>query len=334
MKIQMSILVIALITLISACQKSEQNGGKTNETAATSSTSNLKTPLLEKRNPASYNSAKVMGENSEQPNNTASVAITDYTKPVDQSEFVRSASINASVTDALKTAMEIEDIAIAMNGYVAVSNLETTHKILENSRTDMDSITTFKELNSNCKVTIKIPNYYFDATLSQITNGLENISKRNITANDVRIAQLSNELNKNIAKKNIEQLEKIIEQSKDPIENKIEAEKKWVQMQREKNSYIIANEGLKNQIEYSQIQLDINQLPSIVYHKSYSPLPIPSYHEPFYVSITKAIKQGYYAFEKLLVFLIGKWHIWILFIGIVLLLKKYIPYMLKHKLLD
>lgn len=243
-------------------------------------------------------------------------------------KFIRTADLRFKVKSVVKSTYDIEDITARVGGFVTSSNLISDEYSKETKEISLDSsviITRFVVTNS---ITIRVPNTKLDTTLKQISRNIVYLNSRVIKADDVALQLLSNSLTINRSTKNEKRLKEAIENRGQKLNETTSAEELLLNKQEQADNARISNLSLKDQINFSTINLTIYQNEGVIYEKIASEKNTSQYKPSFGFRILDSLMNGWVIFEEIVIFLFNLWGLVLL--GVILFLG-YKLYVIKFK---
>lgn len=172
-------------------------------------------------------------------------------------KFIRTAELKFKVKSVIKSTYDIEDITARIGGFVTYTNLTSDAYSTETKEISLDSsviVTRFIVTNS---IIIRVPNTKLDTTLKQISRNIVYLDSRVIKADDVALQLLSNNLTIRRSDKNEVRLKNAIDNRGKKLTETTSAEELLLNKQEQADNARIANLSLKDQINFSTINLTI-----------------------------------------------------------------------------
>jgi len=231
-------------------------------------------------------------------------------------KFIRTAELKFKVKSVINATYEIEDIAIRQGGFVTFTNL--TSNIENNTTTAISADSTLETTYftvSNTMI-IRVPNTKLDSCLKEIAKLIDFLDFRIIKAEDVALQLLSN----NLTQKRTAIIEKRLINAIDKRGKKLlettTAEETLINKQEQADNAKIANLSLRDQMNFSTINLSLYQKQTIKREVILNDKNIAAYEPSFWSKIVGALKAGWSILAALVVFIAQLWGL-ILF-GIIL----------------
>ncbi|NTW33021.1 MAG: DUF4349 domain-containing protein [Bacteroidetes bacterium] len=241
-------------------------------------------------------------------------------------KFIRTADLKFKVKNVIKSTYNIEDIAIKHGGFVTYTNLSSNIGNVRTSAVSADSsleTTYYTVINS---ITIRVPNVKLDTTLKDISKLIVFLDYRTIKANDVAFQILANNLTQKRIAGNQNRIVNAIVNKRSRLNETAAAEDALLNKQEQADNAKISNLTLKDQIQFSTINLFLYQRESIVREVISNNKNIKAYEPGFGKSMLESLIFGWDIFAALILFIIRLWAIIlfgiIAFFAIKILVKK------------
>lgn len=237
---------------------------------------------------------------------TSSSAAIETNKDLKR-KFIRTAELKFKVKSVTKSTYDIETITNRHGGFVTYSNLSSKIDNVTNTAISADSsleTTYYTVTNSSI---LRVPNTKLDTTLKEISNYVDYLDYRIIKADDVALQLLSNNLMQKRASKNEARLTKAIEQSRSNLSQRVTAEEVLQSNQANVDDASISNLSLKDQIDFSTIQLSIYQQQTVNRELISNHINIEAYEPGFGTKLLGALRSGWNIIESLIILLSKLW---------------------------
>ena len=245
-------------------------------------------------------------------------------------KFVRTADLKFKVKSVIKSTYDIEEITARSGGFVTYTNLTSDALSTETNEISLDSsviVTRFIVKNS---IIIRVPNTKLDTTLKQISRNIVYLDCRVIKADDVALQLLSNNLTIRRSDKNEARLKNAIDNRGKKLNETTSAEELLLNKQEQADNARIANLALKDQINFSTINLDIYQNQGVNYEKIARDKNSKEYEPSFGYRVLDSLSYGWSIFENIIVFILNLWGLFLVG-GLVLLGFKLYEVKFKNK---
>jgi len=236
-------------------------------------------------------------------------------------KFIRTADLKFKVKSVIKSTYNIEDLTARQGGFVTYTNLSSNIDEHESERISRDSLLVTTRFTVTNTITLRVPNTRLDSTLKEIAKNIDFLDYRIIKADDVALQLLSNNLTINRSSKNETRLTKAITTHGKKLKETTEAEEVVLNKQEQADQARISNLSLRDQLNFSTINLIIYQ-PQTIKHELISNDERKKEYEPgLGTKIVDALLNGWDILEAALVFIINLWGL-ILIGGVVFLTYK------------
>lgn len=222
-------------------------------------------------------------------------------------KFIRTAELKFKVKSVIKSTYDIEDITTRLGGFVTYTNL--TSDILSKDTKEISSdssviVTHFVVTNS---IIIRVPNTKLDTTLKQIARNIVYLDSRVIKADDVSLQLLSNNLTIERSDKHEARLKNAIDNRGKKLNETTSAEELLLNKQEQADNARISNLSLKDQMNFSTINLTIYQNKEVTYEKIANEKNPKQYEPSFGFRILDALSFGWFILENIIVYLLNLW---------------------------
>ena len=238
-------------------------------------------------------------------------------------KFVRTAELKFKVNSVIKSTYDIENITNNQGGFVTYTNLTSNINNVTTIPISADSsleTTTYVVTNT---ITIRVPNTKLDTTLKEIARNIEYLDYRIIKAEDVALLILSNNLAQKRAGKNTERLTNAIDNRGRKLSETTAAEEVLLNKQEQADNAKISNLTLKDQVNFSTINISIYQRQTIKRELISNDKNITAYEPGFGSKLFESLKYGWEIVEGIIIFLTKIWGLFLFAVVVYLLYKKY-----------
>jgi hypothetical protein len=246
-------------------------------------------------------------------------------------KFIRKADIKCRVKNVITSTYNIEDIIAKQGGFVTLTNLKT--QIDETSEITLSSDSNL--INTKYTIvnhmTLRVPNIKLDTTLKEIAKNIDFLDFRTITAEDVALQLLQNNMTQSRIEKNEKRLINAIDSRGKKLEETTSAEELIINKKEQADNTKIENLSLHDQINFSTISLELYQRSAIKHEVVASEKNIQSYEPNLFLKLWESIKDGWRWIENIIVFFVRFWAIVLIGLGTIMLYRKY-GHLLKNKL--
>ena len=243
-------------------------------------------------------------------------------------KFIRTADLKFKVKNVIKTTYNIEEITARMGGFVTYTNLTSDINYDETKAVSADSSLVITHYTITNSMTLRVPNTLLDTTLKAISKNIDFLDYRIIKADDVALQLLSNNLAIKRSARNEQRITRAIDNRGKKLNETTVAEEVLLSKQEQADNAKISNLSLKDQLNFSTINLQIYQRQSVKHELIPNDENIREYEPGLGTKIVDALSNGWDILEAVLVFIVNLWGL-ILF-GVILFLL-YSLYKIKIK---
>ena len=239
-------------------------------------------------------------------------------------KFIRTADLKFKVKSVIKSTYNIEELTAHMGGFVTYTELSSNIDDSETKSVSADSsliITHYTVINS---ITLRVPNTKLDSTLKLISANIDYLDHRIIKADDVALQMLSNNLAIKRSAKNESRITKAIDNRGKKLNETTTAEEVVVNKQEQADNARIANLSLRDQMNFSTINLVIYQRQAVRHELIANDKNIKEYESGFGTKILDSISNGWNMLEAVIVFIFNLWGLVLLGVIIFVLYKLYV----------
>jgi len=239
-------------------------------------------------------------------------------------KFIRTADLKFKVKSVIKSTYNIEELTARMGGFVTYTELNSSIDDTETKSVSADSsliITHFTVTNS---ITLRVPNTKLDSTLKLISANIDYLDHRIIKADDVALQMLSNNLAIKRSAKNESRITKAIDNRGKKLNETTTAEEVVVNKQEQADNARVANLSLRDQMNFSTINLVIYQRQAVRHELIANDKNIKEYESGFGTKILDSISNGWNMLETVIVFIFNLWGLVLLGVIIFVLYKLYV----------
>jgi hypothetical protein len=246
-------------------------------------------------------------------------------------KFVRTADLKFKVKNVIKSTYNIEDIVKRQGGFVTLTNLQSNVDYRNDTKISADSTLETTHYTVTNTITIRVPNSKLDTTLKEISRNIDFLDFRIIKADDVALQLLSNSLTIKRSGRNEARITRAIDNRGKKLNETTVAEEVLLSKQEQADNARVANMSLRDQINFSTINIEIYQRQSIKRDVVTNYDNIAEYEPGFGTQLLDSLKYGWSMLEGLLVFLVKLWGLFLFAIVIYILYVKYFKKIRKDK---
>jgi Domain of unknown function (DUF4349) len=215
-------------------------------------------------------------------------------------KFIRTADIKFKVNNVENSTYNIENICSNHGGFVTFTNLTSNIDEHTENAISKDSILETTLFTVTNTITLRIPNTKLDTTLKDIAKNINYLDYRIIKADDVGLQILSNDMIQTRVTKNHVSISNDIEKNRKKLDETLDAEETVLSKQEIADNAKLKNLSLKDQINFSTINLLIYQRQGIKRNIIANEQSIDKYEIGFGYKIWEGLAYGW----KILVYII------------------------------
>lgn len=237
---------------------------------------------------------------------------TSATYTDDNRRFIRRADVELEVHDVYESTIKIESKISELGGFVEQSKLNSFINQTSIFPISSDSAVEVRKYKVSNQMTLRLPHNQLNTFLISLGDEVQFLNHRKISADDVHLDLLSNQMEK----ERLSESNKEMELLKDA--NGKTSEKQEVIAEISKNNLIINQEALDtlktmDDIEFSTITLFLSEKEKIAQTTVINPNSYTDKFRPsFFSGVWTSIKGGFYLLQSLLLALLYIWPIIIL----------------------
>jgi len=236
--------------------------------------------------------------------------------------FIRKANLTYKTESVRNTTYYIENAVVGMGGIVTYTNLYSEIESVKKIAISNDSslkVTTYEMHNA---MTIRIPNTQLDSLLKVISKSVSFLDERTITASEISLTQLKNQLEQKRLAQYQNQLKEAINGNDGKINKVVDAYENMLYKQKLEDEATIRNLELDYEVAFSSVQLSIYQSTSVDKILVENELNIAEYQPSFFSQFKDSLVNGWNAILLVIVKLANLWFFFLLIIPAVIIYKR------------
>lgn len=239
-------------------------------------------------------------------------------------KFIRTADLKFRVKDVAKATYSIEDIAMQFGGFVTYTNLNSviTYQTVTPVSKDSSLETIYYRVENN--MTVRVPSARLDSALRSLPPLIDYLDYRIIKADDVHLQLLENRLKKQRVSKSEERITDAVDEKGKKLRETTVAEDAILSRQEQADEAMLANLQLKDQIEFSTIQLLIYQRDITRHELIKNEQNVEAYQPGFFTRLADALKTGWNIFEEIVLFFAKSWGALLLIVAFIALFRMFL----------
>jgi uncharacterized protein YdcH (DUF465 family) len=236
--------------------------------------------------------------------------------------FIRKAQLKYKTKSVRNTTYYLEQAVIGLGGIVTNTNLYSEIGSIKKIAVNKDSslkITTY-QMNNN--MTIRIPNNKLDSLLKLISTSVLFLDERIITANEISLKELKNNMERIRLAEHHNKLGKVIKNKSDKINKVVDAHESLLHKKRLEDEAILRNLELDYEVEYSTVQITMYQASSVDKDLIENELNIDEFQPSFFAQLLESLYSGWNALLYLIIQLANLWFLILLVVVGVITYKR------------
>lgn len=222
-------------------------------------------------------------------------------------KFVRTADVRFQVKNVANATTKIEDATAKFGGFVTYTDLESHVNSVEKTKVSPDSTLATTRYSVDNSITIRVPNTQLDTVLKLIAKEVHFLNHRKISANDVTLQMLSNQLAQKRNATTQKRVEKAIDEKGKKLTQVIDAEENLATKKEQNDNTLLQNLSLEDQVNFSTLTLEIYQDETIKQEMLANEKSINAYRPNIGLQIWDSLKTGWFILEKMLSFIVVLW---------------------------
>lgn len=222
-------------------------------------------------------------------------------------KFVRTADVRFQVKNVANATTKIEDATTKFGGFVTYTDLESHVNSVEKTKVSPDSTLATTRYSVDNSITIRVPNTQLDTVLKLIAKEVHFLNHRKISANDVTLQMLSNQLAQKRNATTQKRVEKAIDEKGKKLTQVMDAEENLATKKEQNDNTLLQNLSLEDQVNFSTLTLEIYQDETIKQEMLANEKSINAYRPNIGLQIWDSLKTGWFILEKILSFIAVLW---------------------------
>lgn len=234
----------------------------------------------------------------------SSTAVTQYDTA---RRFILTGDLRFRTRDVVRTTFGIEELIARQGGYVANTRLAThvDQRYLTPISTD-SALETTKYTVVN-RLTVRVPSNRLDSTLKALIAHVDFLDHRTLTATDVRIALLRDDLARRRLERHSQRLNEAIDEQGRKLAETVRAEEAVVDRRAQADEATLNTLEIEDRIAYSTLTLDIYQREVIRREMLANEQNIEAYEPGFFHKAGEALHDGWELLQDLALLLLRSW---------------------------
>lgn len=229
-------------------------------------------------------------------------------------KFIRTADLKFKVKNVTQSTYAIENITNKFDGFVTYTNLQSIIIDRFETKISQDSTLETTRYNVENNITIRVPNTKLDTVIKSIAKQINFLDHRIIKADDVSLKILSNQLAQNRSNNNEKRIEKAIDTKGKKINDIMAAENNLAEQKEQKDNNKLENLSIEDQVNFSTLTIQIYQHESVKQEMNANTKDYNFYKPNIGIRILDSLRTGWYVLLDIIVFLFKIW--WLILVGI------------------
>ncbi len=230
-------------------------------------------------------------------------------------QFIRSADTKFGVKNVYQATQQIEKIVHQNNGFLTLSDLQSHVTSRDQIEMSDDSLLEIKYFEVENTIQFRVPTVRLDTVLGQIAKLCNYLDHRSIKADEVTFDWQTVTTNTETLQKHNGRLRQNIDKKGQKLSEIANAEETLLGREIETNNAKIHGRQLADEINFSKVKITIYQPQTIAKSLITNTNQTNTQQSPFMFSVNRALKNGWYFMQDILLFFITGWAVWLLLIG-------------------
>lgn len=244
-----------------------------------------------------------------------------FGKEVQSRQFVLTADLRFRVKDVYKSALEIENLAYSLGGFVLNNDIRSDITRIQSLPQNDNTILQTSAYLTTGELIVRLPSAKTQEFLRKLEPNIDYLDKRHFIARDVQFDILRQKLGYQRAQETQRNYGQAVTQVKG--DNRIDAIDSQDRAKSIRDDAIVNQAIFEDQVAYSTINLNLYQLEKIRQDKIVDINAIIEANRPsFFTGMKFALIDGWYGVLSLLVALAAIWPLWIVVFIVGLIIRK------------
>jgi cell division protein FtsB len=232
-----------------------------------------------------------------------------------EQKFLRTATLKFEVNNVEQASDYIEKKTRQMGGYVGNSSVNSSLLNDDLISVSPDSLIKSTRYSLSGNLMLRIPDNRLDSLLGEIQSLSIFLDSRIVTADDVSLKILENQLNRQRARTSNQRLSHYSERSKNRLRDLQSTDNTIDERTGISDEALLNNLLLQQQVQYSTVTVSISQEPVVLTKLIAKEKIIPPYREPFFKRLAASFSGSFSDLEEIAV---GIFRFWILLVIILI----------------
>lgn len=227
--------------------------------------------------------------------------------------FIRTANITYKTKNVRNTTYFLEKSVTGLGGIVTYTNLYSNIENVKKVAVSNDSSLKITTYQVNNDITIRVPKHHLDSLLKIISTTVVFLDHRVVSAEEISLKELKNQLEQNNMANYQVQLKEAIANKDGKINNVVDAYDNMLQKQKLEDEALIRNLELDYEVNYCLVQLSIYQNTSIDKELVENEMNIEEFEPSFGTKLTESLENGWKAILSFVVVIANAWFLLLAF---------------------
>lgn len=229
--------------------------------------------------------------------------------------FIRKANLKYKTGSVRNTTYYLENAVVGLGGIVTYTSLYSDIQGVKKITISKDSSLRITTYQMNNYMTIRIPNKQLDSLLKVISKSVLFLDNRNITADEISLVELKNQLEQKRLANYQKELAMAIKNKSDKMNKVVDAHENMLYKQKLEDEAMIRNLELDYEVAYSTVELNIYQDTSMDKEMIENELNLEEFEPSFGSKIKDSLMNGWNGILMVLVELANLWFFFVLLIA-------------------
>lgn len=237
--------------------------------------------------------------------------------------FIRKANLKYKTGSVRNTTYYLENAVVGLGGIVTYTSLYSDIQGVKKIAISKDSSLKITTYQMNNYMTIRIPNNQLDSLLKVISKSVVFLDNRNITADEISLVELKNQLEQKRLANYQKELAMAIKNKSDKMNKVVDAHENMLYKQKLEDEAMIRNLELDYEVAYSTVELNIYQDTSMDKELVENELNIDEFQPSFFSKVKESLLNGWNGILYVIVELANLWFLFILLIAGIIVFKRW-----------
>jgi Domain of unknown function (DUF4349) len=330
-KVSLVLLTAALLTVLAACQKSEEYAAA--DAAATAEVASAPAAGMAMEASAPAELAKAVGGNAyeadaaveaqEEPVTAAQMSSSAATYEDGQRKFVRTANASFRVKDVYQSAIAIENIAAGQGGFVVNNQIAAQVERVSRYPIGNAKLLELAEYTVRGNLTVRVPSDKTQDFLRALINQIEFLDQRNFEARDVQFEMLRKQL-EFIRNQEAQKQLGTLSTAPGRISDKANVIESQNSARAGRDEAAVLQKEIEDKVAFSTISLSLYQLSKVRKTEIDDVDAVAKNIRPgFFHRLLSSASTGWYGLLDIVVALFAVWPLWLLIALVIVAIRRF-----------